>query len=225
MDAARALAGEAAAALQGEDRAAFENAIAEYVAGQLFNAERPESHANLGSLYLEQGQLDEARASFRKATEIDGTFVAAAISLADLERTAGNEAAAESILLQALAANPDSGPVRHALGLSLIRQNRTAEAMTQLAKAAKNAPEDPRLGYVFAVALHDTGKATEAIDVLKNTLARHPYDRDVLLALVSYEIEARDFASALERAELLKELEPNRPDITQLLAQLKHRVP
>lgn len=225
MDAARALAGEPESALSGDDRAAFDTALAEYVSGQLFNAERPEAQSNLAQLYRAQGKPDAARASLSRAIELDKSFEAASIALAELERTEGDEAAAERVLSEALAANPRSGPVAHALGLSLIRQKRIEEAMEWLARAAETAPEDPRFSYVLAVALHDTGKATEALGALKNALARHPYDRDLLMTLASYEIEAGDRAAALARAELLDRLEPNNPQIARLLASLRERGP
>ena len=89
MDAARALAGAAEGELLGDDRKAFDAALTEYGSGQLFNAERPESHANLGSLYIERGKPDQAREAFRRAIGIDPGFVAAAVALADIERSAG----------------------------------------------------------------------------------------------------------------------------------------
>ncbi len=220
MAAARALAGRPMQALQGEDLAAFKAARDEYVAAQLFNAERPESHLNLGHLYRDEGNADAARTSFEAATGLDKSFVAASISLADLERTSGGEAAAEAILRKALAENPASGATQHALGLSLIRLKRFDEALGYLAKAVESEPDDPRHGYVLGVALHDTGKRAEAVSVLKNTLLRHPYDRDVLMALASYEAEAGDLDGALEAAELLLRLEPGRQDYEQLVARL-----
>jgi Flp pilus assembly protein TadD len=86
------------------------------------------------------------------------------------------------------------------------------------------APTDPRFAYVYAVALHDTGSAAKAIDVLRQSLSRSPNDRDILMALLSYEIEAQDFASALGRAELMMRLEPDRPEISQLADKLRARV-
>lgn len=222
MDAARALAGEASAGLTGDDRSALERATADYIAAQLFNAERPEAQSNLGNLYVAQGDAPAARAAFRRAVDLDPSFVAASISLADIERAEGNEAAAETILRGTQKANPKSAPVAHALALSLIRQKRINEAMLLLASAAEMAPEDPRFSYVYAVALHDTNKSRQAIDVLKNALARHPYDRDLLLALTSYEIEAREYASALERAQLLVRLEPDDPQISNLLKSVRN---
>jgi len=223
MDAARALAGEPEAALSSDDRAAFAKALAEYTDGQLFNAERPEAQANLGNLYREQGKLNEAQAAFRKALELDQSFVAASVALADLERTAGDEAAAENVLRRSYGDNPHSGAISHALGLSLIRQKRTSEAMNYLEQAVSLDPENARFSYVLAVALHDTGKKAEAAATLRDALARHPYDRDLLLAMISYDAEAEMFESGLERAELLAQLEPDNPQVAQLLESLRKR--
>jgi Tfp pilus assembly protein PilF len=223
MDAARALAGAAEIEILGDDRKAFHAALEEYEVGQLFNAERPESHANLGSLYIERGKPDQAREAFRRALDIDPRFVAAAVALADIERSAGNESAAEAGLREALKTSPRSGTVQHALALSLIRQRRMAEAMSLLSEAAENEPGNPRFGYVLAVAMHDKGRLSEAIQVLRRVLLRHPYDRDILLALASYELEANDVTAALERVKLLRELEPDRQDIARLLVQLLRR--
>jgi Flp pilus assembly protein TadD len=110
----------------------------------------------------------------------------------------------------------------HALGLSLVRQKRTEEAVDNLIKAAKLAPEVPRFAYVAGVALHDSGKPGEASEILQAALADHPYDREILYALTTYEGQAGQFESALSRASLLHELEPEDQQIDQLLATLRH---
>lgn len=224
MEAARALAGGAGSGLLGEERAAFDKALGEYVAAQLFNAERPESHMNLGNLYLDQGRLDAARQSFRTAIELDKSFVAASIALAELERAQGDEAAASNILNNALADNQKSGPVEHALGLSFIRQKRIEEAIDYLTRAVADAPENARFAYVLAVALHDTGNPRKATEALRTALLRNPYDRELLSTLVSYEMEAGNLTAALDVAELLARLEPDSQDIARLLSHLRNRM-
>lgn len=221
MDAARALAGQQAAALSSDDRTALERGLSEYVSAQFFNAERPESHANLATLYIDQGEPEKAEKALRQSLAIDRTFIAAAVSLSDLMRMRGDEQSAETVLRETLAANPNSGPVQHALGLSLTRQKRSREAIEMLTSAASASPDNPRFGYVLAVALHDTGDRSKALSVLKTVLSRHPYDRDALLALVYYEAEQRNFSAAMEAAELLGRLEPDRQDIQELVASLK----
>ena len=46
-------------------------------------------------------------------------------------------------------------------------------------------PGNARFAYVYAVALHSTGKADAAIAGLKK-LSAHPNDRDILEALASF---------------------------------------
>ena len=221
MDAARGLAGEAEQHLNSEDRKRFETALDEYVAGQQFNAERPEAQVNLANLYIVRGKVSEAEAALLEAIEIDPTFVQAPIALSELHRAQGQESAAEATLRTALKRNPESAPLLHALGLSLVRQKRTEEAVDNLRKAAKLAPEAPRFAYVAGVALHDSGKPNEALEVLKAALSDHAYDRDILYALITYELQAGQFESALSRASLLHELEPEDQQVDQLLATLR----
>jgi Tfp pilus assembly protein PilF len=224
MQAARSLAGAGEAALRPADLSAFEKALDEYVAGQMFTAERPESRANLGALFRARGRMDEARAEFAKALELDRTFAPAAIQLAEISRQRGDEKAAEAILAKAFADNPGSGALAHAWGLSLIRQKRMEEGVGKLALAAKLAPEDPNYAYVYAVALHDTGAPAKAVEVLRGALARRPNNREILSALASYEAEAGDDASALGHAQALEKLEPDDPQWRQYAAALRAKL-
>ncbi len=220
METARALAGQTEKQLKSEDRKPFETALDEYIAAQRFNAERPESQVNLGNLFMSRGQFDEAEAALLKAMQIDPTFVAAPITLAELRRTRGQENAAEETLREALKTAPQSAELLHALGLSLVRQKRTKEALDNLKEAATLAPEQARFSYVAGVAFHDTGNSAEGLEVLHAALSRHPYDRDILYALASYEVQARQYSSALQRAELLRKLEPENQRFDQLLTTI-----
>jgi tetratricopeptide (TPR) repeat protein len=220
MDAARTLAGEAEARLTPDDRKRFVSALEEYVAAQRFNADRPEGYAALGILHSARGRDAEAAAAYRKALELDPTYVQATLNLADLQRAVARDDEAERTLREALKHSPQSAPVHHALGLALVRQKRTSEALAELALAAKLAPEDARFAYVYGVALYDTGKRAEALKALQGALAGHPYDRDLLFALATYERAGGDAARARERARLLRELEPENRDFARLAAEL-----
>ncbi|MCC7488743.1 MAG: tetratricopeptide repeat protein, partial [Gammaproteobacteria bacterium] len=77
----------------------------------------------------------------------------------------------------------------HALGLSLVRQGRTREALMELRRAHELDPADARLAYVYAVARHDTGDVAGAILTLREALRTQPHDRDLAAALAAYERE------------------------------------
>ncbi len=220
MEAAAALAGETEARLPPADRTTFAAALDEYVAAQRFNADRAEGRTNLGTLYARQGKFDEAAAQYRGALALDASYVEAAVNLADLYRARGLEADAERTLREALKRDARAAPVRHALGLSLVRQKRSAEALKELAEASRLAPDTPRFAYVHAVALNDAGQKQQAIRALEAALARHPNEREVLLALVLFLRDAGEDKRAATYARRLAELEPDNPQVQRLVGQI-----
>ncbi len=206
-------------------RAALDQGLMEYVAAERFNADRPESHLNLGLLYAAQRRTPEAEAALRTALVVDPRFVPAAVNLADLYRAAGREAEGEQVLRDILKQDPRSATAHHALGLLLVRQKRMPEAMPELEAAARLAPESARYGYVYAVGLDGAGRRKQAIETLERSLLRHPHDRDTLSALVAFTREQSGPRQALVYARRLAELEPANPEVRQLVQRLEAEGP
>jgi predicted CXXCH cytochrome family protein len=184
-------------------RISFERATDEYIAAQELNADRPEAHMNLGLLFAREGQPDRAEAELKTALSLDPNFAPAAVNLADLYRGLGRDTEGEVVLRSALRRSPDDASLLHALGLLMVRKKQTAQAIEMLAAAARLDPGNARYAYVYAVALNDSGRATAAIDVLEASIKMHPYDRDSLLALVTFLEQAGDSAKALSYAQRL----------------------
>ena len=84
-------------------------------------------------------------------------------------------------------------------------------------------PENARYAYVYAVALNSTGAAGEAIALLEKTYRRHPADRDVLTALVSFARDSGDFTAALRYARELLTLDPGNAQLRALVADLERK--
>ena len=141
--------------LKPEQISARDRAIAEYETSQRVNADRPESHVNLGLLWATLGREAEARAAFEEALTIDPRFVPAAANLADLHRAAGRESDAESVLSRATELSPQAAALHHSLGLLLVRTGRSTDALAELKRAADLAPTATRYAYVYAVALEE----------------------------------------------------------------------
>ena len=170
-----------------------------------------------GTFYAQRGATAEAEAEYKAALRLSPQYAPAAINLADLYRQLGREGDGESVLRAAIAASPQDAGLHHALGLTLVRLKRLDEALGELRRAAELAPDQARYAYVYAVALHSAGRGSEAMTVLKDSLARHPDDRDTLLALISFSRDAGEFGTALDYAEQLARVnagrsEPERPD-------------
>ncbi len=95
------------------------------------------------------------------------------------------------------------------------------EALTELEAAARLAPESARYGYVYAVGLSGTGQPKQAMETLLRVLARHPYDRETLAAVVAYSREQGNPRQALAHARRLAELEPTNAEVRQLVERLE----
>jgi Flp pilus assembly protein TadD len=157
-------------------------------------------------LRVHRGELREAEVDLLAAVRIEPAFAPARANLADLYRQQGREDEARSTLRDGLKRQPGDAGLHHALGLALIRAGQRVEALTELARAAALRPDAPRYAYVHAVALHDAGRAREAMAVLERAHERASGDADILEALVAYAREAGDeeeadrWASELARA-------------------------
>lgn len=221
IEAARMLAGVPRDRLTEAQRTTLDRTVGEYVAAEQFNADRPESHVNLALLHAAQQQPAAAEAELRTALALDPRFIPAAVNLADLYRATGREAEGESVLRDVLKQAPGGAAAHHALGLVLVRGKRMPEAMAELEAAARLAPESARYGYVYAVALNETRGPKPATEALLRVLARHPYDRETLSALITYARAQKNPGQALTYARRLAELDPANSEARQLVEFLE----
>ena len=207
--------------LSAADRSRLSKAEDEFVAAQTLNADRPEARALLGRYYARAGKMPEAEAEYRAALALSPHFAPAAVNLADLYRQTGRDSDGEAVLREALRVSPQDGGLHHALGLTLVRLKQQQEAIEHLRLAAELEPGRARYAYVYAVGLNSVGQRAKAIEVLEASVARHPGDRDSLLALVSFARQSGDPKTALRYAEQLAKIEPGNEQLTALIKQLR----
>jgi len=206
------------------DRARLAGPLAEYRAAQAENADRPEAHLNLGVLAAASGDVERARSEYETALRLGPWFVPAYVNLADLDRQLQRDDEAERVLLRGRDIVGDNAELSHALGLTLVREGRTREAIAELARAAELAPDSARYAYVYGIALHSAGETERAREVLDAAHRRHPGDVPLLHALATLCRDAGDFEAAHEYALVLVELIPEDPGAHQLLAEIQaHR--
>jgi Flp pilus assembly protein TadD len=111
--------------------------------------------------------------------------------------------------------------LHHVLGLLLVREGNKGAAIKELGVAAKLAPDNARYSFVYAVALHSAGRRGEALSVLRPAEARHPYDMEILGALVSMMREAGKPRDALPYARKIAEVLPDDSGVQRLIAELE----
>ena len=220
IEAARVLAGTPGDLMTNAQVSRLRQVLEEYRQAQLTSAERPESHMNLGNLNLRMGEFSGSEREFRTALHLDPGFVPAYINLADQYRAQGKDSEGEEILRQGLS-RTDHVAIYHSLGLLLVRRQRHAEAIRHLEIAARRRPEVARYSYVYGVALQSVGRGEEGMDVLKRAQERHPYDSEILSALVSYLAQRGDRIGALGYARKLAEVSPGNLRLREMIRDLE----
>jgi tetratricopeptide (TPR) repeat protein len=221
IEAARLLAGSPAELVSQPQRAALDSAISERIESEMASAERPESHMNLALLYTQMGRMNDAESELQTALRLDSKFIPAMVNLADLYRIQKREDEAQKLLEKAIALDATAAEPIHALGLLRARLGQRQEALNLFTKAAALQPATTRYAYVYAVALHSYGEREKAIAVLKNAHERSPANRDVLMALITFNRDKGDIGSAVLYADKLVQLSPRDPQVIALRTSLK----
>ena len=223
MEAVAQLMDLPASFLTADQEAARERAFEQFTRVQKFNADHPSARVRLGYFHHIQGDAKRAEDAYRGAIRLEPAFVPAYVNLADLYRELRRDPDGERVLREGLA-QVDAAALHHALGLLLARSDRIEEAQVSLGRAAALEPGDSRLAYVHAVALQSTGRLEQSIEVLDGALERHPYDRELLIAAVSYLAEAGRLPEAQRRADVLLSLEPGNPGLRDFVRSFGLRV-
>jgi predicted CXXCH cytochrome family protein len=221
IEAARVLADVSDDQLPPDQRRARDKATGEYLESLMQDLDWPTANVSLGNLRMRQGRSQEGIASYERALSLDPRFAGAYVNLADAYRQLGREADGEKLLRRGLTLLPRAADLHHALGLLLVRNDDKVAALKELGAAAKLAPESARYAYVYAIGLYSAGKRDAALAQLRAADAHHPYDLDILGALVSMHREAGKPKDALPYARKLAEILPDDPGVKQLLAELE----
>ncbi len=224
VEAARILAPVPAHSLTPTQQSLIDQSVQEYIQAELFNADRPEAHLNLGVLYAGRGLFDDAEASYRTALRIDPANVQAHVNLADLFRLQGREDEGERLLRQVLELSPDAADAHHALGLLLVRRAGIDEAVEYLAAASNSQPGNERFGYIYGVALNSIGDSSNALLMLERSLGYNPNSRNLLMALATINRDNGALDAALRYTEALLAIPPQDPSVIQLRAQLQEMI-
>lgn len=176
LEAVEPLLGVPASLWSPAERAVLADVMEEYRAAHELAADQPEGQLGLGNLHASLGEPDAALERFDTAIRRAPWAIPPRLNRADVLRALGREEEAEATLREALARAPESADAHYALGLSLVRQKRMPEAVSELDRAAALAPGLSRYAMTLALALESVGDGERASRVLAEARARRPGD-------------------------------------------------
>jgi Flp pilus assembly protein TadD/peroxiredoxin len=161
--------------------------------------DEPEAYYNLGTLYLRQNNLHNARFYLEKTVALRRNYPEAWNNLAMIDAHEGRTEAAIGNFEQSLRLRPDYATALVNLGNLYRRQAKTAEAEKLLAHALEIEPDNPEVNYALGMLYGEQGQMERAVPYFNQALAMRPDYSDALNNLGVLFVRARRFAEAEEK--------------------------
>ncbi len=136
-------------------------AIADFRRAVALNPNDEEARRRLGLLLIKKNAHSEAAEHFTALLAHRPSHVAAMVGLAQCKYALGEPETARALLTQALAIQPDQAEAQRELGMMLLNQGRTAEALLFLTRACELDPSDPYASYNLMQCLQQLGRDEE----------------------------------------------------------------
>ncbi|MBI5656921.1 MAG: tetratricopeptide repeat protein, partial [Geobacter sp.] len=145
------------------------------------NADYAPAHFSLGSLYEQTGKKKEAVSKYRDALAKSPNYVPALNNLAYLLADGyGNKEEALRLAISAFRAEPGNSGVLDTLGYALLKNEKYADAVKVLEKAAAMLPNNPTVQYHYALALQGKGEKVKSLEVVNKALQRGAFPESAL---------------------------------------------
>jgi TolB-like protein/Flp pilus assembly protein TadD len=145
----------------------FVEAEREYKRAIELNPKYPTAYHWYSILLRDLGRNDEASKMINRAHELDPLSSVISVNVSRVYQLQNNHTASIENSLKLIELDPNFAPAYQYLGLSYLKQERSAEAIAMLKKAVELSGESSitlgDLGYVYAA----TGKRTEALAIIK----------------------------------------------------------
>jgi len=204
-------------------KTAFAKASGEFVNKQNAIADRAAGHMLLAAFYLDLGDSVKAEASYRLAQKVEPEFAPARLNFAEMLDGQNRPAEAETEFRNAISSamtDNDRGLSHDSLARFLIRQKRYDEGVGALKTATELLPENPQTQYFYGVALNSLGRFPEALPYLEKAHQLAPYHLEYLTGLATVCRDAGKTDLALKYAREALKLEPDNPQLQQLVGSL-----
>ena len=186
-------------------------ALKEYEDSHLSLLERPEANLNLAELYRRTGRFEQIEPALRQALKREPKYPPAKILLAQWIEQQGDSRKAQELLQTALDQSPESADLHYALAMHLIKAGQREQALNTLRQAYELAPDNGGYAYAYAVGLFESGMQSQAVTLLDAHLAKHPADRSVRKALITYARHADDKDKVASLLKGLRMINPGDP--------------
>ena len=218
------LAGEPSKHLDANQKKVFLSALKDYIASMEYSGDFAFGRYNLGNLYAELNQRDDAIRNYLAAIKIDDLFYPAKVNLAMLYNQSGDNDKAERLLRKVVTDHPELYNISYSLGLLLAEKKQYYEALVYLKKAAGGMPGHARAHYNLGLLLQYLKRDVDAEAALITALDLETENMDYMYALTEFYLKRGKFQQAKKIAESIVKKHPDQRMGHNLLNLIKSKL-
>lgn len=179
------------------------------------------AHYNLGTTFMEKGQVDQAAEHLARAIEINPRFLDAKNNYGAVLALQGHYDQALEVLLSALRDNPNSPDTHGNLGMLYATIDRPDDAISEYRTLLTLRPNDAHAMAYLASALSTKGRYEEAVIYFDQALKLQPVFPEAHLGFGWTLSQLRRRQEAIREANLAIEQRPDYPQARLLLQSLR----
>ena len=198
------------------DRESVQSALGEYVASIVARPDDYTSHYNLGNLYLDTKDFENAVLSYKTSSRLRPDFAPPLVNASFAYNAQGQNALAEESLRKALDLEPESSLVYLNLAMLLGEQERVNEAEIAFRKAFELDPESAAAAYNLSVILAKD-RPEEALEWGRKASELAPGNTRYRYTLAFFLRQNGEFDESIAILQNLIEQHPNYADAYGLL--------
>lgn len=186
---------------------------------------RARAHADLGSVYFQQKQLEIALEEFNVAIKIDPTFAPAYNGLGLVNAELGKDDVADANFKKAIQLEPLNSEAHNNYGSFLCARNRVDESITQFLAALKNPLyATPAMAYTnAAICSVRINNLVSAENYLQQALQMEPLSQMAAYQLASLQFKRKDAIAAKKTLQNVMLSRPG-PEVLWLGIQIERIV-
>jgi tetratricopeptide (TPR) repeat protein len=195
--------------IAGDLRVKFDGVLAEYRKAAEHTGDFAASRHNLGNMYANLGQTEQAVEHYRKAIEIDDLFYPAKVNLAGVYNRMGRNSEAEVLLRAVVEQHPNLPQIKYSLALLLAEEKKYEDAEVYLMAAVSDMPHHARARYNLGLLQQRLGRDRLAEASLMSAVNLEPDNFDYLYALADFYLKRGRWERAQEIAQKMIERHPD----------------
>jgi tetratricopeptide (TPR) repeat protein len=167
------------------------------------------AHNNLGNVFIQKGQVDDAVVQYQKTLQINPNYPEAHNNLGVALSRKGRVDDAVAQYQKALAINPNYVLAHNNLGLALVQRGQVDEAIAHYQKALEITPDYPVIHSNLGVALFQKGRLDEAVAHYQKALEINPNYPEAHYNLGNALFQKGQVDEAVAQYQKVLEINPN----------------